>query len=115
MTNCSERLGRIAADRIGVPFTVFVTAERAGYYKPQPQPYQLALDELPVPANRCLFVAGSAYDLFGTARVHLPTWWHNRAAMNLPEGAPAPTMVRDSLATLPAFVLGRDLSGRRAP
>ena len=74
VTNCSEQLGRIAADRIGVPFTVFVTAERAGYYKPQPQPYQLALDELPVPANRCLFVAGSGYDLFGTARVHLPTW-----------------------------------------
>lgn len=31
--------------------------------------------------------------------------------MNLPEGAPAPIMVRDNLATLPAFVLGRDLSG----
>ena len=111
VTNCSERLGHIAADRLGIPLTVFVTAERAGYYKPQPQPYQLALDELPVPANRCLFVAGSAYDLFGTARVHLPTLWHNRAAMNLPEGAPAPIMVRDNLATLPAFVLGRDLSG----
>ena len=115
VTNCSERLGRIAAERLGVPLAVFVTAERAGYYKPQPQPYQLALDELPVPADRCLFVAGSAYDLFGTARVQLPTWWHNRAAMKLPEGAPAPIMVRDNLVTLPAFVLGRDLSGETVP
>jgi hypothetical protein len=32
----------------------------------------LALDELGVVAERCLFVAGSAYDLFGTARVGLP-------------------------------------------
>ncbi|GKQ53763.1 HAD-IA family hydrolase [Bradyrhizobium sp. Ce-3] len=115
VTNCSERLGRIAADRLGVPLAVFVTAERAGYYKPQPQPYQLALDELSVAADRCLFVAGSGYDLFGTARVHLPTWWHNRAAMNLPDGAPAPIMVRDTLAALPAFVLGRDVPGRTAP
>lgn len=115
VTNCSERLGRIAADRIGVPFTVVVTAERAGYYKPQPQPYQLALDELSRGADRCLFVAGSGYDLFGTARVRLPTWWHNRAGMIPPDGAPAPIMVRDSLATLPAFVLGRDVPGRPAP
>ena len=108
VTNCSERLGRIAADRIGIPLTVFVTAERAGYYKPQPQPYQLALDELPEGRNRCLFVAGSAYDLFGTARVGLPTWWHNRAGMSLPDGAPAPIVIRNDLTSLPAFVLGRD-------
>lgn len=108
VTNCSERLGRIAADRIGVPFAVLVTAERAGYYKPQPQPYRLALDELPDGANRCLFVAGSAYDLFGTARVGLPTWWHNRAGMALPDGAPAPLVMRSDLTSLPAFVLGRD-------
>ncbi|MBR0796475.1 HAD-IA family hydrolase [Bradyrhizobium jicamae] len=108
VTNCSERLGRIAADRIGIPFAVVVTAERAGYYKPQPQPYQLALDELPDGTNRCLFVAGSAYDLFGTARVGLPAWWHNRAGMTLPKGAPGPIVTRNGLTTLPAFVLGRD-------
>jgi phosphoglycolate phosphatase-like HAD superfamily hydrolase len=36
VTNCSETLGRIAANCVGIPFTVFATAERAGYYKPQP-------------------------------------------------------------------------------
>jgi FMN phosphatase YigB (HAD superfamily) len=83
-----------------------VTAERAGYYKPQAQPYQLALRELQVEPPRCLFVAGSAYDLFGTAKVGLPTWWHNRANMIAPENAPAPLVCRDELATLPAYVLG---------
>ncbi len=107
VTNCSEELGRIAANCVGVPFTVLVTAERAGYYKPQPQPYELALRELRVEPPRCLFVAGSAYDLFGTAKVGLPTWWHNRANMIAPENAPAPLVCRDELSTLPTYVLGR--------
>jgi 2-haloacid dehalogenase len=106
VTNCSEELGRIAANCVGIPLAVLVTAERAGYYKPQPQPYQLALRELRVEPHRCLFVAGSAYDLFGTAKVGLPTWWHNRANMIAPEGAPAPLVCRNELATLPAYVLG---------
>jgi 2-haloacid dehalogenase len=105
VTNCSETLGRIAANRVGIPFAVLVTADRAGYYKPQPQPYQLALNELGVTPDRCLFVAGSAYDLFGTARVGLPTWWHNRARMPLPEGAMAPIVCRPDLTTLATFVL----------
>lgn len=106
VTNCSEELGRIAANCVGVAFTVLVTAERAGYYKPQPQPYRLALSELRVEPHRCLFVAGSAYDLFGTAKVGLPTCWHNRTRMIAPENAPAPLVCCDELATLPAFVVG---------
>ena len=105
VTNCSETLGRIAADCVGIPFTVVVTAERAGYYKPQPQPYLLAMNELRVQPNRCLFVAGSAYDLFGTARVGLPTWWHNRARTELPEHAAAPIVCTPDLTTLASFVL----------
>jgi FMN phosphatase YigB (HAD superfamily) len=38
VTNCSERLGRIAAARVGVPFETVVTAERAGFYKPDARP-----------------------------------------------------------------------------
>jgi 2-haloacid dehalogenase len=63
-TNCSEQLGRIAASRTGGAFAVVVTAERAGFYKPHPRPYQMALEALGVTAGRCLFVAGSPYDLF---------------------------------------------------
>jgi 2-haloalkanoic acid dehalogenase type II len=114
VTNCSEKLGRIAADCVGVPFTVFVTAERAGYYKPQPQPYRLAMDELRAKPNRCLFVAGSAYDLFGTARVGLPTWWHNRTRLPLPENVAPPIVCTPDLTTLALFVLqGGDPAGVR--
>jgi 2-haloalkanoic acid dehalogenase type II len=92
VTNCSERLGRRAAARLKAPFACIVTAERAGHYKPDPAPYRLALRELGLPAERVLFVAGSGFDLFGTARVGLATLWHNRAGLAAPDGAPAPAM-----------------------
>jgi 2-haloalkanoic acid dehalogenase type II len=105
VTNCSEVLGRLAADRVPVPLDVVVTAERAGYYKPDPQPYQLALEEIGVVAERCLFVAGSAYDLFGAARVGLPAWWHNRIGMAKPPNAPVPIAHHRTLTPLPAYAL----------
>ncbi|MBL8379577.1 MAG: HAD-IA family hydrolase [Burkholderiales bacterium] len=90
VTNCSERLGRAAAARVNVPFDVVVTSERAGFYKPDPRPYRLALNELGLPASRVLFVAGSGFDLIGTARVGLDTYWHNRVGLMPPPGAPRP-------------------------
>lgn len=90
VTNCSERLGRQAAARMQVPFDVIVTSERAGFYKPDPTPYRLALQDLGLPAERVLFVAGSGFDLFGTAAVGMTTLWHNRVGLAAPPGAPAP-------------------------
>ena len=103
VTNCSERLGRIAARCVGVPFAVVVTAERAGFYKPDPRPYRLALEQLGLPAERVLFVAGSAYDLFGTAEVGLDTYWHNRIGLAAPVSAPPPLFESRTLAELSRF------------
>ena len=103
VTNCSRRLGRVAAGRLGIDFACIVTAEEAGWYKPDPRPYQAALDRLGVAPARCLFVAGSAYDLFGTAPLGLPTFWHDRIGMTAPEGAPAPLLHARSLDRLPAL------------
>jgi 2-haloalkanoic acid dehalogenase type II len=88
VTNCSEELAAKAVACIGIEFDVVVTAERAGFYKPEPRPYQMALVELGVPPGRCLFVAGSVYDLFGTSRAGLPTFWHDRIGMAAPSNAP---------------------------
>ena len=90
VTNCSQRLGLQAAAHVNVPFDVIVTSERAGFYKPDPRPYQLALDELKLPPARVLFVAGSGFDLFGTSKVGLDTYWHNRVGLTPPPGAPRP-------------------------
>ncbi|MES2360950.1 MAG: HAD-IA family hydrolase [Pseudomonadota bacterium] len=88
VTNCSVTLGRQAADRLGIAWDAVITSEEAGYYKPDPRPYQMALDKLGVQASHAAFVAGSGYDLFGTAKVGLRTYWHNRVALQRPEGAP---------------------------
>jgi 2-haloalkanoic acid dehalogenase type II len=97
VTNCSERLGRAAAARVGVPFDVIVTSERAGFYKPRPEPYELALSELRLEARDVLFVAGSGFDLIGTSRVGLDTYWHNRVGLKRPVEAPAPLREERSL------------------
>jgi 2-haloalkanoic acid dehalogenase type II len=90
VTNCSEQLGRVAAGCLGADVDVLVTAERAGFYKPDPTPYRLGLSEIGAEPRRCLFVAGSAYDLVGTGAVGLDTYWHDRTGMTPPDGAPPP-------------------------
>ena len=94
-----ELLGapRPAAKGVGVPFDVVVTSERAGFYKPDPAPYQLALSELELDANEVLFVAGSGFDLIGTSRVGLDTYWHNRVGLARPAAAPPPLRESRSL------------------
>lgn len=104
-TNCSEALGCIAASRVGVPFAVVVTAERAGCYKPDARLYRLALTEMGVAPERCLFVAGSAYDLIGASRVGLAIWWHDRIGMEKPPDAPEQLVHTRGLEGLAEFVL----------
>lgn len=106
VTNCSEKLGRAAAARVGVTFDVIVTSERAGYYKPHPAPYRLALSELKMSASEVLFVAGSGFDLIGTSRVGLDTYWHNRVGLKRPEGAPPPLRESRTLDDLELLLRG---------
>src|SRR5690606_39277797 len=102
VTNCSQRLGERAAARLGIEWDAVGTSEQAGYYKPDPRPYQMALDILNVKSADAAFVAGSGFDLFGTSRVGLRTYWHNRVGLALPQGAPAPELQSPTLdAALP--------------
>ena len=107
VTNCSEKLGATAVACTGVEFEAVVTAERAGYYTPHPRPYEMALDELGVVPSRCLFVAGSAYDLSGTHKLGLPTYWHDRVGMTPPPDAPTPIEHRRSLYPLLRSIVSR--------
>jgi 2-haloalkanoic acid dehalogenase type II len=104
VTNCSSALGSRAADALGLGFAVVVTAEAAGAYKPDPRPYQRAIATLGLPRQEILFVAGSGYDLFGTASVGLPTVWHNRIGLPAPPDAPAPLATWRSLEPLVDFL-----------
>ncbi|VTU32314.1 HAD family hydrolase [Variovorax sp. PBL-E5] len=88
VTNCSRALGARAAARLGIDWDVVVSSEEAGFYKPDPRPYRLALDRLGLAPRDAAFVAGSGYDMFGTASVGLRTYWHNRVGLPRPQGAP---------------------------
>ncbi|MGO4396764.1 HAD family hydrolase [Achromobacter sp. PAB15] len=102
VTNCSDRLGQRAASLLGVDWDVVVTSEAAGFYKPDPRPYELALSRLGVRPENAAFVAGSGYDLFGTSKVGMRTYWHNRVGLTLPDGAPPPELESPTLdAALP--------------
>ena len=100
VTNCSALLGRQAAALFPVKWDAIVTAEEAGVYKPDPLPYRLTLDKLGVTAKDAAFVAGSSYDMFGTAAVGLRTYWHNRVKLPLVEGAQAPEIESPTLDSL---------------
>lgn len=88
VTNCSDVLGRRAAERAGT-FDLVVTAERAGAYKPGPRAYRAALDALGLVPERVLFVAGSAHDVGGATRVGMQVYWANRGAVAPPADATA--------------------------
>jgi len=86
VTNCSERLGALAAARAG-KFDLVMTAERAGAYKPDPRPYRAALDALTLHRKRVLFVAGSAHDVGGASRAGMDVYWANRGRVPAPSDA----------------------------
>ena len=88
VTNCSERLGALAAARAG-KFDLVMTAERAGAYKPDPRPYRAALDALDLHRQRVLFVAGSAHDVGGASRAGMDVYWANRGRVAAPTDARA--------------------------
>ena len=81
VTNCSQRLGLVAAGRAGGPFAAIVTAESVGYYKPRPETYRAALAALKVDPGRTLFVAGSAADVPGARNAGMTVYWHNRIGL----------------------------------
>jgi 2-haloacid dehalogenase len=88
VTNCSERLGALAAARAG-RFDLVMTAEHAGAYKPDPRPYRAALDALTLQRHRVLFVAGSAHDVGGASRAGMDVYWANRGRVPAPSDATA--------------------------
>ena len=104
VTNCSEVLGQQAADFCGVKFDVVVTAERAGFYKPNPAPYTLAIRELGIEPKKVLYVSGSAYDIPGAIGVGMDVFWHNRIGMAKPEKMPEPVITTASLLPLKEFI-----------
>jgi 2-haloacid dehalogenase len=96
-TNASIALAHMAVATLGVTIPTVVTAEEAGYYKPHPHPYRMALQRLQCAPMSVLFVAGSATDVPGASAVGMPVFWHNRKRLSPVETHLQPRYVSDSL------------------
>ena len=71
VTNCSQPLARVAAERSQLTPRFVLAAEEAGWYKPDPRIYQEACMRLGSSPESTLFVAGSAYDADGAGAAGL--------------------------------------------
>jgi 2-haloalkanoic acid dehalogenase type II len=71
VTNSSKPLARVAADRSQLAPRFVLSAEEAGWYKPNPQIYQEGCRRLGSSPESTLFVAGSPYDADGAAAAGL--------------------------------------------
>ncbi len=96
-TNGSLALTGAALSALGLSIPTVVTAEEAGYYKPDPHPYRLALERLKYCPENVLFVAGSAADVPGASAVGMPVFWHNRRHLSPADSRVSPLFVSDTL------------------
>lgn len=80
VTNCSQRLGTIAAGIVS-KFDAVVTAEESGFYKPAKEAYQSILTTMGIQAQDALFVAGSAGDVEGATNAGMKVVWHNKVGL----------------------------------
>jgi 2-haloacid dehalogenase len=87
VTNCSNRLAEIAARRSGLRPVFALSAEEAGWYKPDTRIYQEACRRLGSRPEHTPFVAGSTYDSEGAYQAGLQACLVTRRTDQPPAGA----------------------------
>lgn len=80
VTNCSSRLAKVAAEHSGLVPVFVLSAEEAGWFKPDARVYLEACRRLGTAPDRTAFIAGSAYDAAGARAAGLPAWLVRRRA-----------------------------------
>jgi 2-haloacid dehalogenase len=87
-------------------FDMTLSVEEAGFLKPHPKVYQLALDRLHLPADAISFQSSNAWDAYAASAFGMKVVWCNRSGQP-PERLPgAPDRVIGSLAELPDLIAG---------
>ena len=59
-------------------FDAVLSVDRLGVYKPAPQVYQLAMDELQIPRDEIGFVSSNCWDALGAKSFGYAVYWINR-------------------------------------
>lgn len=85
-------------------FDMTLSVEQAGFFKPHPKVYQLALDRLHLPADAISFQSSNAWDAYAASAFGMKVVWCNRSRQP-PERLPGvPDRVIQSLAELPDLI-----------
>ena len=101
VTNTSQRLADEAAAKPGLSLHVVVSAEAAGWYKPDPRAYEAGWRAAgAASAAECLFIAGSPHDAVGATAAGHDVFWVNRGGAALPDNEPRPRWQAASLVSL---------------
>jgi 2-haloacid dehalogenase len=80
-------------------------------WKPAPEPYRYAADQLGVDPSRLALVAAHAWDCAGARRAGLRTGWLPRAEPRWPDAFPPPDVTADDLPSVVAALLDRSGTG----
>ncbi len=80
-----------------------LSVDAAGIYKPAPQVYQLAVDQLRLPPGEIAFISANGWDAAGAKAFGFTTFWINRYGLPVERHAPEPDYVVGSLAHIAAL------------
>ncbi|MCY4399652.1 MAG: HAD-IA family hydrolase [Gemmatimonadetes bacterium] len=104
VTNCSDELGHRAAALVGAPFRAVVTAESAGFYKPDARIYMAGAQAMGARPDEVLFVAGSPFDVVGADAAGMSVVWHNPLGIAADRARDVAVAVVDDLKGLPSLL-----------
>jgi 2-haloacid dehalogenase len=101
ITNCDDDLFARSRERLAIDFEMVVTAQQARAYKPDPRPFEMALERLDLPRQRVVHVAQSLFhDHVPVQALGLASVWVDRRSGRLGPGAtPAATAEPDLVVT----------------
>lgn len=98
VTNTSRILAEVAVERSGLEPAFTLSAEEAGWFKPRPEIYALAVEWLGLEAEAVRFVAGAAYDARGASDVGLDAVLvARRSDVPVPDAIPVAASLHDAL------------------
>lgn len=98
ITNCDDDLFAESNRKLGVQFDVIVTAEQAGVYKPDLQPFHMTIERIGGDPGRLLHVAQSMFhDHEPAKKLGLASVWINRRHGKRGGGATPPAQATPDL------------------
>jgi 2-haloacid dehalogenase len=106
LSNGSPRMldAVVKGAKLGGLFDAVLSVEAAGVYKPHPKVYQLAVDQLAVPAAAIAFQSSNAWDAHAASAFGMKVVWCNRYGQRRERLPGAPDREIRSLAELPALI-----------